>query len=339
MKKKIGSIFALAAFIVGIAFLPILPASSQSGGGSGQQGGTSAVAIIARLVAQANSWAALQTFSLGITSTVGPNTLSNNTIAGTNTYAGSNTFSTPPVAPGYLLPLTAASGGPGYVSYFQDFLDNSGTMAVEAEGSPTGDSCSTNAAATTVLSSTTFQAMGAMLAASGTVINTGVNCVYVGNIFPMQGPQLGAYPWTWEARVTVPSLPTATASAYAVGMNTGPPTSANWGSGYGFEMSTANSGFTSENDWACNSNGSLTDTGVAATVGAYNRLSMVQNGTNLSWYIDGTLISACTPVAVGSIVTTQLHLADFSSEALASASSVILYVDYSAFQRVISRTP
>jgi hypothetical protein len=97
----------------------------------------------------------------------------------------------------------------------------------------------------------------------------------------------------------------------------------------GFYMSSANS---NKNNWYCMYNTTYTDSTVTATL-AWYRLTMVNNGTNLLWYVNGTQVCS---VAVGSLPTGNGSLA-WTAVNLNGSTTDNLYVDYVLFQQNVTR--
>jgi hypothetical protein len=218
--------------------------------------------------------------------------------------------------------LQSGAAGP-YTSFFDDFYTGA-NMASVAIGSPTGNSCSPSNAFTD------NNHPGNMLLTSGTGgTGTGVVCGLVSeaNSITSANTSLG---WTWETAVNVAVLPGTTAAAYQAGLAHTP--NANpWTTGIGFYLSSANG---VANDWYCRYNSTSTDSGVAATV-AWTRLTMVNDGTNVHWYIGGTQVCG-TGVAIASMPSTTQYPAVWSATAL-SATSVTMAYDYINWQRAVSR--
>jgi hypothetical protein len=218
--------------------------------------------------------------------------------------------------------LQSGAAGP-YSTFFDDFYTGA-NMASVAIGSPTGNSCSPSN------TYTDNNHPGNMLLTSGTAgTGTGVVCGLVSeaNSVTSANTSLG---WTWETAVYVPVLPGTTAAAYQAGLAHTP--NANpWTTGIGFYLSSANG---VANDWYCRYNSTSTDSGVAATV-AWTRLTMVNDGTNVHWYIGGTQVCG-TGVAIASMPSTTQYPAVWSATAL-SATSVAMAYDYINWQRAVSR--
>jgi hypothetical protein len=98
----------------------------------------------------------------------------------------------------------------------------------------------------------------------------------------------------------------------------------------GFYLSSANG---VANDWYCEYGTTYTDTGVAATV-AWNRLTMIQDGVKLHWYVGGAEVCG-TGVAIASL-SSFTQIPAWTSTAK-SATSVLMSVDYVNFQRAVTR--
>jgi hypothetical protein len=104
----------------------------------------------------------------------------------------------------------------------------------------------------------------------------------------------------------------------------------NSGGGQGFYLSSSNA---NQNHWYCSYGANVnTDSGVAAT-SAWTHLSMVQNGTNLLWYINGTQVCS-TPIAN---VTSLTSYTDWKAVAQTETTAVTMYVDTYIFQRNLTR--
>jgi hypothetical protein len=220
------------------------------------------------------------------------------------------------------LNLQSGAAGP-YSTFFDDFYTGA-TMASDPIGSPASSSCSPND------TYTDNNHPGNMLLTSGTGgTGTGIVCGLVSEN-PSVTSANTSLGWTWETAVYVPVLPGTTAAAYQAGLahipNANP-----WTTGIGFYLSSANG---VANDWYCRYNSTSTDSGVAATV-AWTRLTMVNDGTNVHWYIGGTQVCG-TGVAIASMPSTAQYPAVWSATAL-SATSVAMAYDYINWQRAVSR--
>jgi hypothetical protein len=208
-------------------------------------------------------------------------------------------------------------------TFFDDFYTGA-NMASVAIGSAVGSSCSP---------SNTFtdnNHPGNMLLTAGTGgTGTGILCGLVSQANSITSANT-SQGWTWETAVFVPVLPGTTAGAYQAGM-VHTPNANPWTTGIGFYLSSANGVV---NDWYCRYNSTSTDSGVAATV-AWTRLTMVNDGTNVHWYIGGTQVCG-TGVAIGSMPSTTQYPAVWSATAL-SGTSVAMAYDYINWQRAVSR--
>ena len=138
--------------------------------------------------------------------------------------------------------------------------------------------------------------------------------------------------WTFDTIVYVPVLPATTAASYEVGLYHNPGTLQNSGGGQGFYLSSANG---VQNDWYCSYGANVnTDSGVAATA-AWTHLSMVQNGTNLLWYIKGVQVCG-TGIPIAS-VTSITSYTNWKVVAQTETTAVTMYVDEFVFQRNLTR--
>jgi hypothetical protein len=130
--------------------------------------------------------------------------------------------------------------------------------------------------------------------------------------------------------VYVPVLPATTAAAYEVGLYHNPQTPQNAGGGQGFYLSSANA---NPNHWYCSYGANVnTDSGASATA-AWTHLSMVQNGTNLLWYINSVQVCS-TPIAN---VTSISSYTNWKAETLTSGTAISMYIDEYVFQRNLER--
>jgi hypothetical protein len=223
-------------------------------------------------------------------------------------------------APGFF--PQAGAAGP-YSVLFDDFYSGANN-ASNPIGSTTSESCTVN---TTY---TDNNHPGNLLLTSGTAgSGTGVTCGYQSESASITNAatSLG---WTWETAVYVPVLPGTTAGAYQAGL-THTPNANPWTGGINFYLSSANS---VANDWYCAYSSTYTDTAVGATVG-WQRLTIVNDGSNVHWYVNGTQVCG-TGVPIASLPATAQYPASWSATAL-SATSVSMAVDYVDFQRATVR--
>jgi hypothetical protein len=216
------------------------------------------------------------------------------------------------------------AAGP-YSVLFDDYYSGANT-APNNIGTPTGASCAVN---------TTYTDMnhpGNLLLTSGTGgTGTGITCGYQSEFPSVLSPNSGSPGWTWETAVYVPVLPSTTAGAFQAGLTSG--ANANpWTTGIQFYLSSANS---VANDWYCRYSSTSTDSTIAAAAATWTRLTMVNDGTYVHWYINGTEATSCK-TAVGSMPSGAQYPASWSAMAL-SASSVTMAVDYVDFQRATAR--
>ncbi len=243
------------------------------------------------------------------------------TMAGSvSTGAKAYSFDRPVTAPGYF--LQAGAAGP-YSTLFDDYYSGANN-ASNPIGAAAGDTCTVN---TTY---TDNNHPGNILLTSGTAgSGTGITCGYQSesaSIFNA-ATSLG---WTWETAVYVPVLPGTTAGSYQAGL-THSPNANPWTGGINFYLSSANS---VGNDWYCAYSSTYTDSTVAAVVG-WQRLTIVNDGANVHWYVNGTQVCG-TGVSIASLPSTAMYPAAWSATAL-SASSVSMAVDYVDFQRATLR--
>jgi hypothetical protein len=210
----------------------------------------------------------------------------------------------------------SVTAGPS-LAYFNDFY-SAADVTSQAIGSPTGNAC---ALSSTVSS---LNHPGAIKLTSGTVSAAGDACFVSSYLYSLNT----APGWTWESGVYVPVLPSTTAGAYQAGIASTQAASP-WVGGAGFYLSAANG---TPNDWYCEYGSTYTDSTVAATVG-WVRLSMVSDGTNVHWYINGTQICG-TGVAISNMPSQAFM--DWTAVSL-TTTSMSYYVDYVDFIRTLSR--
>jgi hypothetical protein len=250
---------------------------------------------------------------------------------GSNVYApaanaavtnANNNYSVAQVAPAFWPQSVAA--GPQFV-YYDDFITGANNASNNI-GSPTGASCSVN---TTYVD---INHPGNILLTAGTGgSGTGITCGTQSENPSFLSPNSSSLGWTWETAVYVPVLPGTTAGSYQAGLSNGP--NANpWTTGIQFYLSSANS---TANDWYCRYSSTSTDSTVAAVASTWTRLTMVNDGTYVHWYINGTEATACKTV-VGSMPSSAQYPASWSATALTS-TSVTMAVDYVDVQRAVVR--
>jgi hypothetical protein len=224
-------------------------------------------------------------------------------------------------APSFL--PSSVTVGPG-LSYFNDFIDTNWT-AVSIGAATGGNGCTLSPG-----NGLGQNNVGVMAIASGTGgAGTGEGCYPGGNVLDFFTPN-SSLGWTEEASVFVPVLPATTAATYEVGISAGTAT-VPWTTGYGFYLSSANA---VQNDWYCMYGSTYTDSTVAATV-AHTRLSMVSDGTNFHWYINGTQVCG-TGTALSGMPSNTTHIGEAAAVA-GTATSVVFQLDYYLMQRAIVR--
>jgi hypothetical protein len=233
-----------------------------------------------------------------------------------------NTFTAAQTAPGFF--PQAKTAGP-YSVLFDDYYSGANN-ASNSIGTPTLASCAVNTTYTDI------NHPGNLLLTAGTGgTGTGITCGYQSENPSVISANSSSVGWTWETAVYVPVLPGTTAGSFQGGLTNGP--NANpWTTGIQFYLSSANSVV---NDWYCRYNSTSTDSTVAAVAATWTRLTMVNDGTYVHWYINGTEATACK-TAVGSMPSSPQYPASWSATAL-SATSVTMAVDYVDFLRATAR--
>jgi hypothetical protein len=209
------------------------------------------------------------------------------------------------------------AAGPG-TTYFNDFYTATDT-AVAAIGSPSGGN------ACGIIAGIDVNHPGLLDINSGSASGSGVACI-IGGQLSVFTPYNSA--WTWESVVRPITLPGTQAGSYQIGMPDGETTNI-WTNSLGFNLSSGNG---VANDWYCMHGSTLVDSTVAATL-AFHRLTMVNNLTNLLYYVDG--VQVCS-VAVGSLPTTSMMVGGWASTALTGTAQQ-LYVDYMNFNQQLTR--
>ena len=218
--------------------------------------------------------------------------------------------------------LQSGSAGP-YSTFFDDFYSGANNASNNI-GTPTGATCSVNTTYTDV------NHPGNLLLSSGTAgTGTGITCGLQNESPSVINPN-SSLGWTWETAVYVPVLPGTTAGSYQAGL-VHTPNANPWTTGIHFYLSSANA---VANDWYCAYSSTYTDTTVAASVG-WARLTIVNDGTNVHWYVNGTQVCG-SGVAVANLPGTTQYPASWSATAL-SAIPVTMAVDYVDWQRATVR--
>jgi hypothetical protein len=257
--------------------------------------------------------------------TAAPN--SNSTQLATTAYAQNPGSITPTTvtasgvvtAPG-LFPQSKAAGP--YAVWLDDFFSTANNSLNQIGG--TGGTCSAN----NTYADTNHP--GNILLNSFTTSGDGVTCGLQSTSGAVVAANTSAG-WMWETAVYVPVLPGTTAGAYQAGLSGGPNASP-WTNGIGFYLSSAN---TTVNDWYIRYGSTSTDCSIAAVAATWTRLTMVNDGTNVHWYVNGTQCG--TGVATGSMPTNTMYAANWSAVTLTASTAVTMAVDYVDFQRAVSR--
>ena len=241
----------------------------------------------------------------------------------------SPTFTGPVTAPGFF-PTTITSGP--YENFFADFVGDQGSCwAATNIGSPTGASFAANS---TLSGTSDIQHPGQIRGVSGTASgNTGVAYECSGSNSNLQSSlNSSSVGWVYQTSIFINTLPLTTANSVQAGL-VNAATASPWTTGIAFYLSSANSGFVSANNWGCEFSSTITDSGTLATVG-WHTLTMVNNLTDVLWYVDGVHQAACD-VAVASISSALMGLG--YTITAGTATSISMWVDYVNFQRKVSR--
>lgn len=234
--------------------------------------------------------------------------------------AGPQSFNGPITAPAFIPQNTSA----GPQQYFFDDFYNSANTSAGTIGSPSGNSCTgTNA-------NGSANHPGRIVIVSGTVSGAGETC-FIG--FAGSGDfNLNTSPaWLKESDVFVPVLPGTTAGSYQFGVASSTGTNP-WTNGIGFYLSSANAVV---NDWYCEIGSTYTDSTVAAAASTWTRLTLVSDGTNLYYYINGKQVCGAG-IAVSGIQSGNMPAGAWTATAL-STTSLSLYVDYLTASRTVVR--
>jgi hypothetical protein len=226
-------------------------------------------------------------------------------------------------------PLTQAAFIPanttvGPQQYFFDDFYTAANVTVGAIGSPTGNSCGISATNANV------NHPGQIGVTSGTVSGAGEAC-FVGVSGDGDFSMNTAPSWLKESNVLVPVLPGTTAAAYQFGSSSGVLMNP-WVNGFAFYLSSANA---VPNDWYCEKGSTLTDSTVTALAATWTRLTLVSDGTNLHYYINGTQVCG-TGTPISTINANSMPAGAWSVTAL-STTSVTMAVDYLTSTRAAIR--
>ena len=227
----------------------------------------------------------------------------------------------PVTAPAFF-PQSGAAG-PQTV-WFDDFYSTANNSSNNI-GSPVGASCVAN----NTLADANHPGNILLTTGSGGM-GTGVTCGLQAASGTLAGLNAGPA-WTWETAVNVPSLPGATAASYQAGL-VGTPNTDPWTTGIGWYLSSVNG---APDHWYCRYGATSTDTQVAAVASAWTRLTMVNDGARVRWYINGAQVCG-TGVPVASVPSNKMYAASWSATSLCTSSSAMA-VDYVNFQRAVVR--
>ena len=163
---------------------------------------------------------------------------------------------------------------------------------------------------------------------SGTTVSTGENAIIGTGTFFIYTPAT-AQTWTWETDVFPEILPGTTAGSYQAGL-TGTQAASPWSNGIGFYLSSANANV---NDWYIHYGSTSVDC-VTATA-AWTRLTMVNDGANVHFYVNGTQCG--TGIALASLPATSPMAMAWTSYTSTASTHMYLDVDYVAFQKTVTR--
>ena len=167
----------------------------------------------------------------------------------------------------------------------------------------------------------------------------GVSAVIPGEI----GSPWSQAQWDWETVVMIPTTPATTAGSYQMGLvGNGNANSDSWSNvTASFRLSSFDS---KVDDWYCtyrNSSGSVvnTDSGIAASAGAWVRLSIKNDGAHLNWYIGGTQVCgigvALSSLDSGSSAGEYLGAWSVTNES--GSTQVFMDVDYISYKMALQR--
>lgn len=232
----------------------------------------------------------------------------------------------------FLAPVTAVtSSGPAF-GFFDDFLCYPAPSVVGNIGSPTGASgnCGDN--------NSGFNVPGVYTLASGTTSAAGRFVAIMSNTGrPVTGLNTSGAVWLAEHRVQVPVLPGTTAGSYEDGLENQYGAALPWphaNTPAAFYLSSANA---VPGDWYCVTAASATDagtdTGIAATTGL-SRFSILADGTNLHFYINGFEALPCKQAQTGTYSGNVLY--DFAVQS-GTTTSLNHLLDYASFYAQVTR--
>lgn len=222
---------------------------------------------------------------------------------------------------------SSLSSGPG-LDYIEDFLAGTGGMYTSANiGSPTGHYIGVG----TVINDANRP--GILRLYSGTA-GSGIGVACYLNYGSTSGPFAalnGALGWLYETTIQIDRLPSAgsgTGGNYQAGLASTKVQSP-WTDGVGFILSTAN---TNKDNFYIRYGTTSVDTGVTAVANTWYRLTIVSDGVNVNFYING--------VSVGTVAASSLPNGQMAASYTSVPSSAVgsnLYIDYVQMQRNVVR--
>ncbi len=229
--------------------------------------------------------------------------------------------------PAYTLNQLSRNLGPIQYQRYDEY-DGPETFTAQNIGSPTAAACNENQ-----MVSTDYNHPGNLQIISGTVSGAGISCSPT-NSDHGPWPALNAGSgWLMESLIYICCTPSTNSAAYQVGSGF-TIASSPWTAGVGFYISSSNA---VQNDWYCEYGSTYVDTGVVLTNGTWQRMSVVSNGSTVSWLINGMGTSAgCSNIPVASLPSNN-QVMGYTAVSLTPSTSYTLGVDYSLFQRNVNR--
>jgi hypothetical protein len=224
-------------------------------------------------------------------------------------------------APGFF-PQSGAAG-PQTV-WFDDFYSTANNASNNI-GLPVGASCVAN----NTLADANHPGNLLLTTGSGG-LGTGITCGLQAASGTLAGLNAGPA-WTWETAVNVPSLPAATAASYQAGL-VGMPNRDPWTTGIEWYLSSVNG---TPDHWYCRYGSTSIDTQVPAVAAAWTRLTMINDGDRVHWYINGTQVCG-NGVPAANVPSNTMYAASWSATSLCSGNSTMA-VDYVNFERAVVR--
>lgn len=217
----------------------------------------------------------------------------------------------------------SGAAGPQTV-WFDDFYSTANNVSTNI-GSPVGAAC----VADNKLADANHPGNILLITGSGGM-GTGITCGLQAAAGTLAGLNKGPA-WTWETALNVPALPGDAAASYQAGL-VGTPNTDPWTTGIGWYLSSLNG---APDHWYCRYGSTSTDTQIPATAAAWTRLTMVNDGEQVHWYINGKQVCGNGIPAAG-VPSNPMYAASWSATSLCSSSST-MGVDYVNFQRAVVR--